>query len=172
MATKICICCKKELDTSNFTIARARKDGLDKYCKVCKKSKEHGYTKQQRNEIVRASNYRIGYHLKWAQRSRYGHTKKGVIFNFSDIDLSKKAHDTPNCVMCGKPFVWDFGRGHVRHDSPTLDNTDLNCNPTIDQVQIICMKCNVTKQNRTMSEFVQYCSDIATKYKDMLALRS
>jgi hypothetical protein len=34
--TKVCSCCKKELPVSEFWVSRARKDGLQIYCKKCK----------------------------------------------------------------------------------------------------------------------------------------
>ena len=35
---------------------------------------------------------------------------------------------------------------------------------TLDNVQVICKQCNVTKQSRSMSEMLEYCRMFVNKF--------
>lgn len=100
----------------------------------------------------------------WARRTIYNHSKKGIIVNFSKSELAAKALKTKYCELCGVELAWGGGRGFL-DSSPTLDNSNqlLELNDLSD-TKIICNRCNLTKSNRTLNEFMDYCSMIANKY--------
>lgn len=50
MKTKVCLCCKKELPVSEFWVSRAKKDGLQIYCKKCKSYKDSIAGKKRREK--------------------------------------------------------------------------------------------------------------------------
>lgn len=47
--TKVCCCCKKEMPLTQFYKDAGRRDGLDMYCKACRKEKHITY--QLRKEL-------------------------------------------------------------------------------------------------------------------------
>jgi hypothetical protein len=57
--------------------------------------------------------------------------------------------------------------GHGRKDnSPALDRKSNQKILNIDNVQILSDKCNATKHNRTMKEFIEYCKIVYFKFCD------
>jgi len=70
------------------------------------------------------------------------------------------------CSFCNVSLLWEKKDGNkVLNDrSPTLDRIDNENIITKDNIQIICFRCNRTKGNRTMDEFVKYCQNIVNQY--------
>jgi len=48
--------------------------------------------------------------------------------------------------------------------SPTLDRVNNEDVIRKDNILILCYKCNATKRDRTLEEFVGYCSAVAKKF--------
>ena len=65
---------------------------------------------------------------------------------------------TQECPYCGCEFNWAGERGD--RDNPTLDRIDNEGEIKPHNIQIICFRCNVTKQDRTHDEFVAYCKRV------------
>ena len=68
--------------------------------------------------------------------------------------------------MCDAVLDWTRKGGKPHALTPTLDR--INNDPFIlrDNIQIICHRCNTTKNNRTLVAFVEYCKKIVAKYQD------
>ena len=79
-------------------------------------------------------------------------------------ELYQKALVTDKCPLCGCKL--DYRRGeHTRKDNgASLDRIDNTLTVTKDNTWIICSKCNTTKSNRTLDEFLDYCT-IVSKFR-------
>jgi 5-methylcytosine-specific restriction endonuclease McrA len=104
--------------------------------------------------------------LKWAQGAIYRHKSVGYEVLLTVQELIDIAMNNSKCQLCGDDLMFYNGRqgkGKKYHNSVTLDR--MNNEKTIhkDNILILCWKCNVTKQQRTMSEFHNYCKMIANK---------
>ena len=73
--------------------------------------------------------------------------------------------------MCDEPLDWEYGTGR-NDNSPTLDRVNNENILTLDNTWIICSRCNATKHNRTMKEFINYCTMISDKFrKEIITLQ-
>lgn len=71
------------------------------------------------------------------------------------------------CPLCGKELYYGSkgtGYARVQDNSPSLDRIDNEDIVSNDNTWIICLKCNASKSNRTLQEFIDYCTKIS-KYK-------
>jgi 5-methylcytosine-specific restriction endonuclease McrA len=60
--------------------------------------------------------------------------------------------DYLHCACCGNKLDYTLGRGQKNHDDgPSIDRIDNNFSYAIDNVAIICMKCNWTKLNMALN---------------------
>lgn len=122
--------------------------------------------RKKRNEYMRIYNkkYRDKYPKKyWCYQTITGHKKKGYQLLFSSKELYPIAQRSIYCPLCNVKLLWRTGKGNSPHN-PSLDRIDNGKILTIDSIQIICCKCNRTKSNRTMKEFVEYCKTIYEKF--------
>jgi 5-methylcytosine-specific restriction endonuclease McrA len=55
-------------------------------------------------------------------------------------------------------------RGHIHSDSPTIDRVNNGNELNINNVQIICRDCNLSKGTKSHDEFVLYCRAIGNKF--------
>lgn len=161
--TKICCVCLKEKNKGEFN----KRDGgyLRSSCKRCCLDKDilrYGRNPQKgrlKNKRLRDT---CSAQKLWA-RATYGqHKAKGIKFNFTVKELENFAYSFDNCSMCELPINWNNNK--IQDNSPTLEN--INCKNLLDlkDVDILCFSCNRTKQDRTMKEFVNYCTYMADKF--------
>jgi len=60
---------------------------------------------------------------------------------------------------------WQLGnKGRMKENSPTLDRVDNQVEIRNDNIAILCYKCNATKRDRTLREFLEYCNAVVTKF--------
>lgn len=176
MKTKICPRCKQEKEIKEFSIDNNRKFGIYPYCKKCSNQlgKEYRLKNidiikekylQNKDKInKRRRDLRRKYRYKyWAKKSIQDHRYKGYIININENELIQLAKTTINCPICNMKLKWDYVRGN-NINSPTLDRKDNEKKLNIHNIQIICWKCNTTKLNRTMSEFIDYCGMVYKKF--------
>lgn len=106
------------------------------------------------------------YHRFWARASITNHKKREFIIKFSIDELEKMAKETNYCPICGVKLNWEYGtkNGKIQMNSPTLDRMENNEILILDNIQILCMRCNATKLNRTMKEFIEYCAKVCNKF--------
>lgn len=183
---KRCSKCKEWKPITEFCKHKSHKDGLQDYCKDCKKdwyenNKEHvkEYEKQwYENNKERAKQYYESNReyikkyskeykenhkeLIWAIRTYNTHKQKGFKMIITENELKTKLINTPYCPLCGCKL--EYGDGKAQDNSPTLDRIDNETTLTNDNTWIICHKCNRTKGNRTLKEFIDYCTDVIFRY--------
>jgi len=165
MKTKFCKKCKKEKDISEFSKYKRAKDGLYYQCKECNKEYSKEYYEKNKERIKKRELKRINKNPKklWCQQTINGHKYRGyeVLFNWQELYLIVEKSEY--CLFCNNLLDWSFGNRHS-DNSPTLDRTNNDNVLTLRNIQILCRKCNTTKYNRTMKQFIEYCKMITNKF--------
>ncbi len=74
------------------------------------------------------------------------------------------ASATEMCYICDMQLNWELGnKGKIKSNSPTLDRLDNEKVIRKDNVVILCYRCNATKCDRSMGEFLLYCYSVVAK---------
>ena len=140
---KYCLCCGVKLVDTRY----------GSFCKTC-----YLMTKSAQRRYDRLTNP----HKRWAQLTISNHRTSGYIVNINRSELELIAEDTNVCQLCGQKLNWNNTK--TSKNSPSLDRIDNENYLDINNIQIICHRCNVTKGSRTMNEFILYCKRIAKLY--------
>lgn len=181
METKICLMCKKEKPLSSFHKKKSSSDGYRFRCKECRKEESRLYYHQnkeqlsRKGEIYREKNRDIciqrakrwaeeNIFRYWASVTRRNHKyKKKYVVNISLAELTKMAEKTLYCPLCNVKLDYSLEKGRIFDNSPSLDRKNNTNVLNIMNVWVICQKCNTTKQNRTIKEFISYCKLVVKK---------
>ena len=138
-------------------------------CKSCEnESKKEYNTKHPDKQSRWNTQWRMRNPIEaWALDTLYKHDKKGYKIEISNEQLVSIAKLTPRCEICGLELKWrhEEKNGKISLDSPTLDRLHSNDVINKDNIQIICLKCNTTKHNRSMDEFIDYCENVLLKFR-------
>ena len=148
MNTKICKKCGKEKSLLEFDKARSNKGGRRHTCKKC------------RHKLYYIPYNKKHYCRLWARRTINYHKLKGFIVNITIDELEQLAKKTEYCPICNNKLNWEYGskkKYKVKNISPALDRKNNSNTLTLKNVWIICCRCNLTKQDRTLKEFIDYC---------------
>lgn len=162
---KICNNCNKELPLTAFHRNKSHSDGRENVCAACRNEQ----TKQWRLTSPKAKYSEASYtRLKdWrSKQSPYklyamaviGAKRQKKTFDvvITVDELSEMASDTSICPICGVTLDYTPLKGRLFDNSPSLDRKDNGDVVTKDSCWIICHKCNRTKSNRSLKEFVEY----------------
>jgi 5-methylcytosine-specific restriction endonuclease McrA len=171
MLTKICSSCGADKLIDEFYKDNRYKDGVRGVCKSC--LNDYSTTYKENNPELIKNNMRkhiLNNTIKiWAHHVIASHKSKGYPVDFKINELIKLSQTTPICKYCDSKldYTTPFGnRKHIeRTTAPTVDRINNELNLTIDNIEIICNKCNVTKQDRTRKDFYEYCKNIYLKFK-------
>jgi hypothetical protein len=124
---------------------------IDKWCKVCRN--KHNLEWHYKNP-----------HRSWAIATKNHHIKDGiqVYMTIDELESAAKAHG--KCMICGEDLHYGKKNGSVVMNSPTLDR--MNNEDYIDNnnSMVLCLRCNLTKQDRTMEQFLDYCERVLVKF--------
>ena len=104
----------------------------------------------------------------WASVTLYKHKLKNHKIFITIDDLYSLAEKTECCKICGLSLDWSVGTkgcGKNKFNSPSLDRTNNELEIRKDNISIICKKCNASKQNRTLKEFVEYCKLVVKRFE-------
>ncbi len=151
-STKICTICKQEKLRTEFN-----KNG--KY--VCSRCRECGkkYSKKwaMANPEKVFSNAVQNRFRNWSSSS-ISHHKQFFNVQISLTALSKLAESSIYCEYCGIVLNWEYGTKNrkIAFNSPTLDRKHNDAFLNISNVSIVCRNCNISKSNRSFSEFISY----------------
>jgi len=179
---KQCIMCKLHKDVSEFYRKGENRKGkihYASYCKKCDAIRRMNYYKSNEKIVKRkAKEYReknkeklTAYrHKNWIRKWCIGtinhHRNCGYVLKFTLDDLYNLAMNTKKCFYCGCDLKWYPGK--LQPYSPTLDRIDNGKELERNQIEIICRKCNSTKQDRNFHEFIRYCISISNKFKNSI----
>jgi hypothetical protein len=101
----------------------------------------------------------------WVRAVRNHHKKQGYELRFSFDELVELGKRSLICDICETIFDWNYYlHGGRTQDSPTLDRMDNEKILNMSNIQIVCMRCNLTKNDRTMTQFVKYCDMVVKKF--------
>lgn len=149
VSTILCESCGDEIESDGFYFYRGK---FEKKCKKCRR--------QRMKDIYTSKPY-----YNWARTTKRYHELKGykVFMSVEELETAARLHS--HCMICGKEL--QYGRkedGKVQRNSPTLDR--INCEDYIysNNCMILCPRCNASKQDMTMSEFVEYCRNVVKKF--------
>jgi len=99
----------------------------------------------------------------WVNSTISKHKRKYQV-NISRNELIILAKNIKYCTYCNVKMNYNRGKG-IQDNSPALDRIDNEKILNMNNVQIICHKCNTTKSNRTHKEFINYCKMIVNKFE-------
>lgn len=97
----------------------------------------------------------------WAQGTIRHHKDNGIKIEINVKELEELAINTKYCPLCGCELKRNNGIG-PNNTSPTLDRVNGEKVIKKDNIMIMCHKCNATKRDRSLSEFIQYCEHIVS----------
>jgi hypothetical protein len=182
-----CTKCGDVKDTTCFNRDNNKINGLTSWCKDCirvhretvivaRRAHDREYYASHRDRwVVYQTNHAA--HIKTTQRTqksknrrRYwthntikSHAQRGFKIVITTDDLHKLALDTDNCPMCGVSLKWETGK--LCDASPTLDRINNGDEIRLDNVWILCHRCNGVKRDLPMWKFVDFCDMVSKKFK-------
>ena len=161
---KQCSRCKEFKKVEEFYRNEQYGDGLHNWCKECvrgNRKRWYANNRERSREISRRWQVNNP-ERRWVINTLSSHRQKDFEVNITIDALTELAKNTKTCLLCGCELDWSVNtKGYLQFNSPSLDRIDNADTLTLDNVQIICYRCNVTKQNRSMKEFVEYCKLVA-----------
>ena len=165
-----CRVCNAKLEETNTYPAQIKHG--DFICKNCANEKSKLYPerlkkyRERNSENVKESSRKYKRRLKetnpqllFARNSYNSHKKRGHIVNLTVDEICEIAKKVTNCPFCG--IELNYRNYTTLSDTPSLDRIDNEKELNRENVMIICHKCNITKSNRTLKEFVEYCRKIS-----------
>jgi len=153
---KRCTKCGEFLEKDKyFSKDKRKRDGFRTSCNECNKKKRREW--RINNKF-----------LSWSYGVIYNHIARGFRVIITPKELEKIAEEMDTCHVCDISLDYTRGKGvGVNRDhTPTLDRMNNGQRITIDNINILCHRCNRTKTDRTMKEFIKYCKMVADKFGD------
>ncbi len=146
---------KKQYDKQYYN---KNKDDID--------NKNKNYRKENKDKVSTQQKewYKNNPHRVWARATINNHKKRKFKVDITISELTKLAKNTFNCCYCGKEFSWVNGKGKKQHNSPTLDRIDNEQFMDINNIQILCDRCNTAKGVMTHSKYITHCKLIVDKF--------
>ena len=165
MKAKFCSKCKKEKDITEFCRNKSKKDGLNNWCRECINVYDGKYYKKNKEKYKK--NYlnwrKENPKRAWANFLLSNHKRNGYIIDITKDELLEMAKKVEHCPFCNCKLLWVYGNG-LNDNTPTLDRINNEKHLTLNNVQILCHKCNAMKQDKTMEELIEWCGLICKKY--------
>lgn len=173
MKNKVCSKCRTIKPVSEFFKNKNTKDGLQAWCGKCMNKYYKNYYQKNKERLRKyykkyQRKYQKNNPIKvWCHRTITYHKQKGFALTFTNKELSPMAEKIKYCPICECKLDWKYGSKNKRPqiDSPTLDRINNKKTLTLNNIQILCHRCNSAKGQMNMKEFVEYCSMISNKFK-------
>lgn len=155
MNKKQCSKCHKLKMISEFHKQKCHSDNLTSQCKKCRSNSEHDL-------------YITNPYYYWVNNTIIHHRYRKFNIQINRNWLISLTKQTKKCYICDCNLNWNTGfkKGKPQNNSPTLDSIDNSKNLTNNNIQIVCYRCNSTKRDRTMNEFIEYCKNVYKKFGD------
>jgi len=151
--TKRCSKCGSEKPLSEFHKNRSYSGGIEYMCSVCRNA-------YYRNNINGKMPRFLSYTLSAAKRRS---KKRGLPFNLTISDI--KALLVTNCPICNVVLDFSYRRAFIRQNSPSLDAIVPTKGYIVDNVAMICHKCNRQKGDLTLEDIARIANWIEAKIK-------
>jgi hypothetical protein len=174
---KKCAKCMEIKPVTEFYVDSSKIDGRRRYCKHCssqvgrasyRKNKEHVKEYQSKYRVehkehldkYRENLYKNPYRI-WAHATIQQHKKRGYDVRISDEILEGIARETRYCGYCMCKLNWSYGnKKYVQPNSPTLDRIYNEKEITVDNMKIVCHRCNTTKRELPLHDLYEYCCNV------------
>lgn len=166
---KQCSSCKKLLDNSSFYNDKSTPSGLSSACKSCNKNIMKNFRKNNPDIVIkRREKYKesLGPYLYWARSSINHHKRQNSEICFSAEDLAEFSKNKISCPWCKIELSW--GSNTLMNSTPSLENLNLKKVLQLDDIEIVCFKCNTSKSDRTLSDYIEYIEKILPGLKSLL----
>ena len=135
---------------------------MDEYIQYLKTIKTHPFTKPSHlDHTINPPSKKIS---TWANSTYSGHKSKGYQLSFTRQDILFLYAQTQKCPICGCELEHGIKNSH--QNSPSLDRiNNKKGNLTIEDVWIICHRCNTSKQQFTLSEWKEYAERVCNLWE-------
>ena len=166
--TRVCRKCKEIKIISEYRKESSSAYAFRTECIQCENERSRVYYRDHKDEAReynqhhrKANSYRY-----WSYKTRTSHTSAGYTVLITLEETIKLAQESTHCKICRDLLNWNLGekKQGPLSNSPTLDRINQEMVLTTDSVQVICSRCNLTKSNRTMNEFIEYCRLVAKRF--------
>ena len=99
---------------------------------------------------------------KWCDTTLENHRRKFKV-HISKKELLKLAKETLYCPLCGCHLNWYY-TNHGDMNCPQFDRKDNETKLTLDNIWIVCRRCNIAKGKMPLAKFVGYCELIYKRF--------
>jgi 5-methylcytosine-specific restriction endonuclease McrA len=99
----------------------------------------------------------------WASSTLRDHKRRGYVAKVAMSEIAAIAERSPTCFYCGIELDYSPNKGVARFNSPTMDRRDNQLEFTANDVNIICVRCNASKSDRTHAEYILYLKNTPIK---------
>ncbi len=172
--TKRCTKCNNRLTLDHFGARKKSKDGLSYWCKHCQNDYGRTYYVKHRETIkLNAIRYINKHRFEvWVRHTLDCHRRSGYIVNINKAELIELAKRTIYCPICGTELKWGFkDRGNGgRTNSPSLDRMNNETQLSIDNVWIVCRRCNGMMQDLDKHSVYLWAKKYISKYEEMFGV--
>lgn len=159
-----CTRCGEVKTRESFAKCGRAKNGTQDWCKSCMAEYHREYLNKNREKM---SKWAFEWYNRsprgWANQAIGSHRRKGHTIELTIDELYNFALEVKNCPICGVELSWGKKNGHIRNHSPSLDRINNDPVLNINNIWIICAKCNAAKGDLNMEEFVEYCRNIVKR---------
>lgn len=154
-----------------------RKKSMEKYLKKpTTKKRMKKYRKKyiqrpyvKKRMVINTRNWRNRNSKRiWAQSRINGHKRDNYEIKITKEELIDFIKNINTCAICGIEINFIQGIGNNEHNysnRASLDDINNSHIISINNIQIVCHRCNSTKHNRSMKEFLSYCKMIVDKFQ-------
>lgn len=162
---KKCSTCKEIKDDSEFHKNKSTSTGLANECKTCKAKYQREHPEIRAVQLQRFANKRP--YFNFAYHSLKNHRLSGYNIFITVEELERFVNGKEGrCEICGLQLDFGYGtkNGRIQKTSPTLDRKFNENDISIDNIMLLCSRCNASKQDRGIKEFAEYCKMVTEKF--------
>ena len=165
---KPCRLCKLVKPTSGFSRNKGNKDGRDTRCTSCRRE-QYLSNKTALNEKARV-NYQLTKKSVAVRNSTLeGHLKRLVNCSkrkrteISLDDVLYLYHEQKGlCALTSKEMTHLSGHGHIPTNI-SIDRIDNDIGYTLENIQLVCHKANILRNDLSLEELKHWCKAILEK---------
>jgi 5-methylcytosine-specific restriction endonuclease McrA len=98
----------------------------------------------------------------WANKVIQSHRQRGIPIEITRLELEVIATRNKICTYCGRTLKYGIQNGPViwHFDSASADRIDNTKSLSIENLQILCVRCNTAKSKMTETEFLEYIKSL------------
>jgi 5-methylcytosine-specific restriction endonuclease McrA len=164
---KVCSRCKLTKPLESFNKDKTKPDGFSSWCRDCKQQYDTEYRKLHSTGKYHHKYLNKDVSKRRAESTIRHHVRLGYTVKITVEELTELFEKETHCPICGVEYSKEYGVGRLQH-SQSLDRINNETELRYENIWIICSKCNASKGDKTMKEFVEYSLMVYNKYKEMI----